>query len=197
MSTQKNKVKNETNYTYTNKFNKKQIKFAAKPDEVVATFQPQPNEETVLNTMEATSLAVSQGINYQRGFGVFQAAREQEATAAAATLGAQPDIANAMPAMIDDEGKTRYFLPDELTVQFREGVSKEQAEKIIKDHRSRVLVQQRTPGYYTIAVPEGKGLFETLRELSALNEVAFAEPSEAGFNDALLYVRAAVTPPAP
>jgi subtilisin family serine protease len=189
MSTEKkNKVKNETNYTYTNKFNKKQIQFSAKPDEVVATFQPEPSEETVLNTMEATSLAVSQGINYQRGFGVFQAAPQLEATAAAATLSAQPDIANAIPAMVDDEGKTRYFLPDELTVQFRDGVSKEQAEKIITDHRSRIVVQQRTPGYYTIAVPEGKGLFETLRELSALNEVAFAEPSEAGFNDALQYL---------
>jgi subtilisin family serine protease len=133
-------------------------------------------------------LAVSQGINYQSGFGVFQAAPDQDASAAALTLDARPEIANAIPAMIDDEGKTRYFLPDELTVQFRDGVDKQQAEKIITDHRSRVLVTQRTPGYYTIAVPEGKGLFETLREFSSLNEVAFAEPSEAGFNDALVYI---------
>src|SRR5215213_622047 len=189
MSTQKKpKVKKETDYTYTNKFNKKQVQFSAKPDEVVATFQPQPNEETVHNTMAATSFAVSQGINYQRGFGVFQGAPEQEATMAADTLRAQPDIANAIPALIDDEGKTRYFLPDELTVQFREGVSKQQAEKIIKDHGSRILVEQRTPGYYTITVPEGKGLFETLRKFSESNDVAFAEPSEAGFNDALVYI---------
>ncbi len=189
MSTEKkNKVKKETDYSYTNKFNKKQLKFAAKPDEVVATFQPQPSEETVHDTIEATSLAVSQGVNYQRGFGVFQAAPAQDASTAADTLETQPEVANAIPALIDDEGKTRYFLPDELTVQFREGVNKDQAEKIIRDRGSRVLVEQRTPGYYTLAVPEGKGLFETLREFSSLNEVAFAEPSEAGFNDALVYI---------
>jgi subtilisin family serine protease len=189
MSTQeKPKVKKESEYTYTNKFSKKQIKFSPKADEVVATFAPQPTEDAARETMDATSLAVSQGINYERGFAVFQAAPEQDVDAAAESLSAQPQIANAIPALIDDEGKTRYFLPDELTVQFREGVSKEQAEKIIKDRGSRIAVEQRTPGYYTITVPEGQGLFETLRELSALAEVAFAEPSEAGFNDALAYV---------
>src|SRR5687767_7559642 len=153
----KNKIKKETDYTYTNKFNQKQIQFSAKPDEVVATFQPQPTEATLFTTMEATSLAVSQGINYERGFGVFQAAPEQDVSEAAESLSAQPQIANAIPALIDDEGKTRYFLPDEITVQFREGVTQQQAERIIEDQGSRILVQQRTPGYYTIEVPEGKG----------------------------------------
>ena len=189
MSTEKKaKVKKETDFTYTNKFNKKQVQFSPKPDEVVATFQPQPSEDSVIKAMEDTSLAVSQGINYERGFGVFQAAPQQDVNAAADTLSAQPQVANAIPAMIDDEGKTRYFLPDELTVQFRDGVSKQQAEKIIKDQGSRIVVEQRTPGYYTLAVPEGKGLFEMLRKFSALDEVAFAEPSEAGFNDALAYI---------
>ena len=184
----KAKVKKETQFTYTNKFNKKQLKFSAKPDEVVATFQPQPGEEAISSTMAATSLAVSQGINYDRGFGVFQAKPEEDANTAASALSAQPEIANAIPALVDDEGKTRYFLPDELTVQFREDVSKDKQLKIIKDQGTHVLVEQRTPGYYTLAVPEGKGLFETLRKFSALEEVAFAEPSEAGFNDALAYV---------
>lgn len=189
MSTQKkNKVKKETDYTYTNKFNKKQIKFSPKSDEVVATFQPQPSEDTLRDTMRDTSLAVSQGVDYQRGFGVFKAAPGQDVSDAAETLSNQTEIANAIPVMLDDEGNTRYFLPDEITVQFRDGVSKEQAEKIITDHGSRIVVEQRTPGYYTIAVPEGKGLFETLREFSSLNEVVFAEPSEAGFNDALIYI---------
>jgi subtilisin family serine protease len=189
MSTQeKNKVKKETDYTYTNKFNKKEIQFSPKPDEVVATFQPEQSDNTIHETMAATSLAVSQGINYQRGFAVFQVAPEQDAAAATETLSAQQQVANSIPAMIDDEGKPRYFLPDEVTVQFREEVSKEKAEKIIEDKGSRIVVEQRTPGYYTLAVPEGKGLFETLREFSSLNEVAFAEPSEAGFNDALIYI---------
>ncbi|HEY0099679.1 MAG TPA: S8 family serine peptidase, partial [Pyrinomonadaceae bacterium] len=189
MSTQeKPKVKKENEYNYTNKFNKKQIQFSPKADEVVATFQTPPTESMARDAMNASTLSISQGINYERGFAVFQAAPDQDADRAAETLSDQPQIANAIPALIDDEGKTRYFLPDEFTVQFRDEISKAQAEKIIQQHGCRVVVVQRTPGYYTLAVPEGKGLFETLREFSALPEVAFAEPSEAGFNDALSYI---------
>ncbi len=50
------------------------------------------------------------------------------------------------------------------------------------------MVEQRTPGYYTLAVPDGRGLFETIREFSELDEVLFAEPSEVSFNDALAYI---------
>jgi len=188
MSIKKPKVKPETEYTYTNKFSKKRIRFSPKPDEVMATFQPQSTEETVSEAMRAVSLAISQGVNLERGFAVFQVTPDQDIEATTKSLAAQPQIANTMPVMVDDEGLTRYFLPDEFTVQFREGVSKEQAERIIKEKGSQILVEQRTPGYYTLAVPEGKGLFETLREFSDLDEVAFAEPSEAGFNDTLSYI---------
>ncbi len=188
MSLQKSKVKSETAYSYTNKFNKKQIQFTPKPDEVVATFQLQPTEEIARETMRATAMAVSQGINMERGFAVFQVAPGQGIEEASRSLVAQQQIANTIPVMIDDEGLTRFFLPDEFTVQFREGTTKEKAEQIIEQRGSKVLVEQRTPGYYTATVPEGKGLFETLREFSGLDEVAFAEPSEVGFNDALSYL---------
>jgi subtilisin family serine protease len=182
------KVKPETDYTYTNKFTKRQITFEPKADEVVATFAPEATEETAHAVMEAASLAVSQGVNLERGFAVFRVPPAQDVEATTDSLMARPQIANAMPVMIDDEGLTRYFLPDEFTVQFRPDVSKAKAERLIKDHGSRIIAAQRTPGYYTLAVPEGKGLFETLREFSALEEVLFAEPSEAGFDDALVYV---------
>lgn len=188
MSTQKLKVKSETEYIYTNKFNNKQIRFSPKSDEVVATFQPQPTEGTARDVMQATSLPISQGINLERGFAVFQTALGQDLEAAMGVLDAQPDVANTLPVMIDDEGLTRYFLPDEFTVQFREGVSQEQAEQIIKGKGSWIVTKQRTPGYYTLGVPENKGLFETIREFSDLDEVAFTEPSEAGFDDALVYL---------
>jgi subtilisin family serine protease len=188
MPNAKAKVKQEADYTYTNKFNSKQIRFKAKPDEVVATFERHAPEDAPGEVMRATRMAVSQGINLERGFAVFQVGRDRDLDTAAASLAAQPRVANVLPVLIDDEGLPRYFLPDEFTVQFRDGVSKEQAERMIREKGSRIVVEQRTPGYYTLAVPEGKGLFETLRLFSSLDEVAFAEPSEAGFNDALAYV---------
>ena len=186
MSTKKPKVKPETERFYTNKFNKKHVRFTPKTDEVVATFQPQAADAEAV--MSATSLAVSQAINAERGFAVFQVAPGQDVEAASDALNAQPQIANSMPVLFDDEGLTRYILPDEFTVQFKPNVSKQRAEQIIKEHGSWIIVEQRTAGYYTLAVPDGKGLFETLRKFSDLEDVAFAEPSEAGFNDALSYI---------
>ncbi len=188
MNTHKPKIKPETEYTYTNKFSRKQLRFSPKRDEVIATFQPQTTEDMASAAMRASSLAISQGMNVERGFAVFQVAPGQELEAATRVLVAQPHIANILPVMVDDEGLTRYFLPDEFTVQFREGVTKEEAERMVREKGSQILVQQRTPGYYTLAVPADKGLFEMIREFSALDQVVFAEPSEAGFHDALAYM---------
>ncbi|CAI4033386.1 Thermophilic serine proteinase [Nitrospira tepida] len=188
MDIQKPKVKQETKYSYTNKFSKKTITFHPKSDEVMATFQPHATEDMARDVMATTMLPLSQGMNLDRGFAVFQTAPGQDVAAARDSLGASPRIVNTIPVLIDNEGLTRYFLPDELTVQFRDGVSQKEAERLIKSKGCQIVARQRTPGYYTLTVPEGKGLFETLREFSQLDEVAFAEPSEAGFNDALAYL---------
>jgi subtilase family protein/fervidolysin-like protein len=188
MSPQKPKVKADDEYSYTNKFTKKKIDFSTKPDEVVATFAPEPDEDVAREVMAETSLAVSQGINPERGFAVFQVGPDLDLESAARSLEERPEIANTIPVLVDDEGLTRYFLPDELTVQFRDDVSREQALEVIERMGSQIVAEQRTPGYFTVTVPEGRALFETLRQWSDLDEVAFAEPSEAGFDDALTYV---------
>src|SRR5207248_9459735 len=69
----------------------------------------------------------------------------------------------------------------------RPGVPPARAEQILAHEGARILVRQRTPGYYTASVPDGRGLFATIRRFADLPEVSFAEPSEAGFNN-LLYV---------
>lgn len=182
------KVKREADYTYTNKFSRKQIRFAPKPDEVVATFQPEAPSDAAVGIMRSSRVSISQGVNRERGFAVFQVGPDRDLETATTSLAAQPAIANVLPVLIDDEGLTRYFLPDEFTVQFREGLAKAEGERIIREKGARIVAVQRTPGYYTLAVPEGEGLFETIRTFSALNEVKFAEPSEAGFDDALAYL---------
>ncbi|MBN1372712.1 MAG: S8 family serine peptidase [Anaerolineaceae bacterium] len=188
MSTPRPKVKTETERAYTNKFNQKHIRFTPKADEVVATFKPQATDADADAVMHATSLAVSQAVNAERGFAVFQVVPGQDVEEASDTLDMQPQIANTIPVLIDDEGLTRYILPDEFAVQFKPDVSKQRARQIIKELGSHIIIEQRTAGYYTLAVPEGVGLFETLRKFSDLDDVEFTEPSEAGFNDALSYL---------
>ena len=182
-------VKPESEYVYRNKFTNKELHFTAKPDEVMATFSPAAADEKAASAVMAeASLAISQGMNLDRGFAVFQVGADKDSDAASKSLQERPEIANTIPVLIDDEGLTRYVLPDEFTVQFKGDVTDDRAQTLIEEKGSSVVVQQRTPGYYTLAVPEGKGLFETLREWSELEEVLFAEPSEAGFDDALVYI---------
>jgi hypothetical protein len=176
-------VRSETEYTYTDKSSGRQLSFTPKPDEIMVTFQETPSEATLNEVIRATPLlSVSQGYDLDSGFAAVYVSPDQGMEAAVRSVEDRPEIANSLPVMIDQEGLTRYFLPDEFTVQFLEGVSKEQAEHIISERGSSILIEQRTPGYYTLAVPEGRGLFETMREFSNLEEVAFAEPSEVGFN---------------
>lgn len=170
----------ESEHWYTDKLTGARISFQPKEDELVVTFT-----EPVAAVMAAPQVrSLSRGVNAERGFAVIHQAAGQGAAEVAASV---DGIANAVPVFVDPEGLPRYFLPDELTVQFTAGVDSGRAEEIIAREGSRVLVRQRTPGYYTVSVAEGGGLFETIRRFAGLPEVAFAEPSEAGFDD-LLYV---------
>ncbi len=187
MVVEKARVKQESDYTYSNKFTKKQIRFTPREDEVVATFRPD-GPAGVRGVMDAAGVAPGPTVDLERGFAVFRVVGDARAMPSADSLSAQPEVANTIPALVDDEGLTRYILPDELTVQFRGDVTKKRAGEIIAAQGSRVVTEQRTPGYYTITVPEGKGLFETLRAFSALREVEFAEPAEFGIEDALAYL---------
>lgn len=188
MTIKKPRVKKENQFSYTDKTSKRKKKFTARKDEILATFQPGATSQEAMKTMKETSFPVSEALNMERGFGVFQVSAAKNMKAAGDSLDARPEIANTIPVLEDEEGNTRYFLPDEFTVQFKEGVTSKQVEKIIADQKSSIIKEQRTPGYYTVSVPGGKGLFETIQAFVGLKEVAFAEPSETGFNDALAYI---------
>jgi|SRR5215204_3924884 len=172
----------EDDYSYIDKSSDRQLVFTPQPNEVVVTFHDRLSD-TVLNKLtQALPLTISQGFNVGRGVVAVQTATSVDLASAVRSLREQLNVANALPVMIGPDGLRRYFLPDELTVQFEHGVEREQAERIIEHHGSWVIAEQRTPGFYTIAVPESSGLFETIHEFSDLPEVAFAEPSEGSFS---------------
>jgi subtilisin family serine protease len=175
----------ESDLSYTDKLSGRELAFTPARDEAVVTFHRPPSETDIDEAMASTPLAISEGYNPKRGFAAVRVADEDDIAAATQPLLQRPEVANALPVMVDADGLKRHFLPDELTVQFKTEVGKDEAERIIGEHGSLVIAEQRTPGYYTIAVPKGRGLFETIRRFAAVPEVAFAEPSEVSFNSAL------------
>jgi len=174
----------DTDYRYVDKSSGRELTFRPAPAEAMVTFQGPPEAGLrAINTDPAVS-SISEGYNLDRGFAAVSLSPGQDMDAAQASLAAHPEVANSMAVLVDEYEQLRYFVPDEFTVQFKPDVDKARAEQIIQDHGSSILVEQRTPGYYTLAVPQGRGLFQTIREFSELDEVAFAEPSEVGFNSA-------------
>ena len=173
-------VSRETDYRYVAKSRGRELTFRPAPAEAMVTFQG-PAEEGLraINTDPAIS-SIIEGPD----FAAVSLSPGQDIDAAQASLAAHPEVANSLAVLLDEYDQLRYFVPDEFTVQFRPDVDKARADQIIQDHGSSIRVEQRTPGYYTLAVPQGRGLFQTIREFSELDEVAFAEPSEVGLNSA-------------
>jgi subtilisin family serine protease len=176
----------ENEFSYVDKTTGRSIAFTPKRDEAVVTFR-EPMDADTLNeaVREAPALSISEGFNADLGFAAVHVESTEDTDAAARSREALPEVADSMPVMLDENGSSRYFLPDQVTVQFRPEVDDTRARELINEHGSRVVVAQRTPGYYTVAVPADRDVFETIREFSELAEVAFSEPSEVSFNSAL------------
>ena len=172
-------------YTYVDKTTGQTVDFAAKSDELMVRLRPETTQET-LNDMVANtaSLSVSQGYNLKRGFAAVWVTPGSNLESAEDSLGARPEVENTIPVLVDQYGASRYFLPDEFTVQFRDEVVSSRAREILDELGARVITEQRTPGYYTVAVAEGQGLFDAIRACAERDEVLFAEPSEVSFNSA-------------
>src|SRR5918992_5712157 len=101
-------VKRESRYEYVDKSSGKSLKFTPASDELVATFDESRPVEGMAALRSLDTAAVF-ATRPTRGFAVL---RTTDADAAAASLRTAAPVANSLPAMIDNEGLRRYFLPD-------------------------------------------------------------------------------------
>jgi hypothetical protein len=109
----------ETDRSYTDKLSGRRLAFTPTRDEAVVTFHTPPRDTDVGAAMASTPLRISEGYNRKRGFAAVRVADAEDINAATRPLLERPEVANALPAMVDADGLTRHFLPDELTVQFK------------------------------------------------------------------------------
>lgn len=168
---------------YTDKLTGKKLEFKPKPNEVMVKFSPDVDMlSSTRNLEEGNVMTPLYETAPSRGYGVYRVLTE---VMDVMNLTEQPGIESIFPVVVDNEGNERYFLPGEITVQFKESVSEQDQEQIISDLNCTVLTKQFTPGYYTLSLPAGKDLFNAIGEFNARDEVLFAEPSNVGYNDAL------------
>ena len=187
----KNRTVVPSNFSYFNKFLDRKVSLTPKVDEMVISVRERPEAESVSDLksdIEAVAQSASvDGIaksNTVHGIAVVKVSPSDESLEIARNE--QEEFVNKIPAFIDEDGLTRYLVPDEITVQFEQDIDEKEALLTIESLDSFIVREQRTPGYYTVAVPEGSDAFETITKFSELDTVQFAEASEIGFDDALL-----------
>ncbi len=100
-------------------------------------------------------------------------------------LRAVPEVRAVQRALVDQEGFTKYFIPDELTVQFENDATEANMLALIESHDCEIVKDHWTPGYYTLRVPAGSDPFEMIRTFQAQPQVRFAELNVISFNDAM------------
>ena len=175
-------------YTYTDKTTGERIKFTAKADEAMVVF-PATTDEHVADDIAGTpSLSISEGINLKLGFAAVHVEDSDDESALTEAVDSSSQITHSLPVMLDENGASRYFIPNQLTVQFNADVADSRARELIAQLGSTIVTVQRTPGYFTVSVPEDGDLFDAIQRFSELPEVAFAEPSEVSFNSELAYI---------
>lgn len=185
----KNTVNTPTEFNYVDKYQKRKIELIQKPDEMVVTISQsvegnsEETETAVRSASKSKSLIGLFRVNIERRVAVVKVDESTDSLDVASS-DTPPEFQNTIPAFIDTDGLTRYFVPDEVTVQFKTDLTEQKAESHILSIGSHIVVNQRTPLYYTIAVPAGSNVFETINKLNSMSDVLFAEPSEIGFDDA-------------
>ena len=169
---------------YKDKLSGKEFTFTPKPDEVMVKFGSDVDMLTATRSLEENQVMTPlYDSTPSRGYGCYRLLSDVSDVQGLAA--SQPEVGDVMPVVVDNEGNERFFLPGEITVQFKDSVSQEDQEKAIAERECTVLHKQRTPGYYTLGVPAGKDIFEAIEEFNARDDVLFAEPSSVGYNDAL------------
>jgi subtilisin family serine protease len=183
----KSKVKAEKKFEFYDKVLDKKRSFSPNDAELVVSLNKDQLESLdSLSDSTNTMLLNAKAVDLAEGFAVIQKSDiDNTDSTAGEALADTSTVHNTLPSMVDEEGLTHYFMPDEFTVQFSEELDEAKMEAIIKKHGATIIHDQRTPGYYTLSVPKDKGLFEMIDQFNQLDEVVFAEAAEIGLNDEL------------
>ncbi len=154
-------------------------------DQVMIQFGAAAEPARIEISLEALGLEEIHKENMQDRFGVYRIPLSGDREAVLEEIRGLDIVRSASHPVLDQEGFTKYYIPDELTVRFRRDVPEDRQLDLIERMGCEVSSKQWTPGYYTLRFPEGDDLFRLVTAFMELDEVMFSEPSYYGFDDLL------------
>ena len=172
-------------YRYHVKLFDKTFTLTPVEDQVMIKFVDSAAPSRIEDVLREMGLREIRKPNMQDKFGVYQIPSSLAAADLLEGLGRSEWVRSFDYPVVDQEGFTKYYVPDELTVRFEEGISEAVQREIIHEMGCEISRKQWTPGYYTLNFPEGGDLFRLVEAFMELDEVKFSEPSYYSFNDLL------------
>jgi subtilisin family serine protease len=172
-------------FSYHDKLFEKTYNLNPIEDQVMIKFEAATNTVQIEESLRALDLEDIWKANIRDKFGVYQVPSSVDRETVMRKIRKLEIVRSADHPVLDQEGFTKYYIPDELTVRFNRGVPEDVQLDLIKEMGCEVSVKQRTPGYYTLRFPDKEDLFRLVRAFMKLDEVMFSEPSYYGFNDLL------------
>ncbi len=158
---------------------------APHPDQVLVLYRAGATDADRLSAARSEELALQHEFNPAYRTAVYRIAAEENAEAVADRLSLHDAVEAAVPAVVDGEGYTKYYIPRQLTVQFNKDLSDEVCRAAIRAAGSEVLRDYWTPGYYKITTPVEQDVFAAIRSWYQHDDVLFAEPIYMCYNDAV------------
>lgn len=69
------------------------------------------------------------------------------------------------------------FIPSELLVKFKDGISRERIASILKDNRIDVIAEIQPGRLYHVRILDDRSVESAINQLSSYQEVEYAEPN--------------------
>ncbi len=167
---------------YTDKLFHKTFVFMPLKDQIGIKFIKSASLIKMMELASFYSLQLEEDALESYHYGVFKLSNEDSLSIIGPKIILDSLIAGALPIYIDQESYIRYLDPEYFTVQFVDSITEEKAENIITNWGSIIAIDQWTPGYYTLYLPQGMTVFDAVRKFMQCDEVKFSEPAFYGFD---------------
>ena len=169
------------NPSYQDKITKEDREFTFSDIEIIITFFPEDIESvaTTIDGLKANNEITVLNVNPEIGFARLSTIHKPFSEVLDKLKGFN-DILGAMPACIE-KNMLCYCLPDRFTLQFNDKDLLDDKDFIQQKGLEVISYGSPIPGYYTCKVPQGKDIFEVIKDYNKEDKIRFASPEECYF----------------
>lgn len=167
-------------WTYTQEFTHnltgKHFSFAPKTSEISIKFLPDVDSVQFRNFRNRFNLGLRGSKLDTHNYAAFRISKHDTLSKIGPEIIQDPLVIDAVPTYIDKEGNDIFVDPEWFSVQFYDGASNEEIEKLLRMWGSSIVMKQNVEGLYIVRGNEAWSIFDDIRSRMEYLEVKYTEP---------------------